>query len=317
MGSYIVHKNGAQLGPFTTEGLHQHLAAGHLAAGDMAWDKGRGEWLPVGQLARGIPSKAPSNKRLALIAITLGLVLGGGGILIGWVGLRIVAEVREFDSERPVDDFGQEQFGQQFDFNGPERNRLPEVQQFNPRPMENPQTIENLELLKRQADAGDVNGQFRLGVRHAMGQGVRVDEDEAIKWYRKAAGQGHRIAMNNLAYTYACRGERLAEALKLIEQAMRVEAPPSYMYDTYGWVLFKMGDYRKSLDSLKTAVRLKPDWETLDHLGDCHTKLGEEDKAEVAWRHAFYLLEASAEPDRRIKLGRIRRKLTDLTDPGF
>ena len=47
MGSYIVHKNGAQLGPFTSEGLRQQVTSGHLAAGDMAWDKARGEWLPV------------------------------------------------------------------------------------------------------------------------------------------------------------------------------------------------------------------------------------------------------------------------------
>ena len=311
MGSFVVHKNGEQLGPYTAEGLRQQITAGHLLAGDMAWDKARGEWIPVGQLASGISAKSTSNKRLALIAITLGLMLGGGGMLIGWVGLRIIAEVREFEPERPVDDFGQEQFGQQFEFNGPERNRLPEVQQFNPRPMEN-LPVENQELLKRQADAGNINAQFRLGVRHAIGQGVRADEDEAIKWYRKAAGQGHRVAMNNLAYTYACRDERLAEALKLIEQAMRAEDTPGYMYDTYGWVLFKMGDYRQSLDSLKTAVRLKPDWETLDHLGDCHIKLRDTDKALQAWRDAIVMLESSTEPDIQTKLRRIRQKLNGV-----
>ena len=118
--------------------------------------------------------------------------------------------------------------------------------------------------------------------------------------------------MNNLAYTYACRDERLAEALKLIEQAMRAEDTPSYMYDTYGWVLFKMGDYRQSLDSLKTAVRLKPDWETLDHLGDCHIKLRDTDKAMQAWRDAIVMLESSTEPDIQEKLRRIRQKLNGV-----
>ena len=313
MDSFVVHKNGEQLGPYTAEGLRQQLNAGHLLSGDMAWDKVRGEWVPVGQLAISTSAKSTSNKRLALIAIALGLVLGSAGMLIGWVGLRIIAEVREFDSGRPVDDFGQEQFGQHFEFNEPERNRLLEVQQFNPRPRENLQPVGNLELLKRHADAGNVNAQFRLGVCHVMGQGVRTDEDEAIKWYRKAVGQGHRTAMNNLAYTYACRGERLEEALKLIKQAMRVEDTPSFMHDTYGWVLFKMGDYRQSLNSLKTAVRLKPDWETLDHLGDCHFKQREADKAQQRWRDAIVMLESSTEPDVQTKLRRIRQKLKGVT----
>ena len=318
MGSYIVHKNGAQLGPFTSEGLRQQLTSGHLAGGDMAWDKARGEWLPVEQLAGDVSGKISGNKRITLIAITLGLILGGGGMLVGWVGLKIIAEVRGFEMERPADEFRQEHSGQKMDFGGPERNRIPEVNRFNPRPMENFQpvvqaSLEDLKLLKRRADAGDVNAQFKMGVRHAMGQGVEANEEEAIKWYGMAARQGHRVAMNNLAYTYACRGERLAEALRVIEQAMGARDTPGFMYDTYGWVLFKMGDYRRSLEALETAVRLKLDWETLDHLGDCRNKLRDEEKAHRAWLDAIDLLGISAEPDHQTKLMRIRRKLDEAS----
>ncbi len=243
-------------------------------------------------------------------------MLGGGGMLVGWVRLKIIAEVRGFEMKRPVDEFGQEHSGPKMDFGGPGRNQLPEADRFNPQPMENFQpavqaSLEDLQLLKRRADAGDVNVQFKMGLRHAMGLGVEASEEEAIKWYGMAVRQSHLVAMNNLAYTYACRRERLAEALRLVEQPMGARDTSGFMYDIYGWVPFKMGYYRWSLEALETAVRLKPDGETLDHLGDCHIKLGDENRAHRAWLDAIDLLGVSTEPDRQIKLMRIRRKLDE------
>ncbi|MHC4355602.1 MAG: tetratricopeptide repeat protein [Planctomycetota bacterium] len=48
------------------------------------------------------------------------------------------------------------------------------------------------------ADAGDANGQFGLGLLYANGWGVDLNDDEALKWYRLAAGQGHAEAAYNL-----------------------------------------------------------------------------------------------------------------------
>jgi uncharacterized protein len=36
-----------------------------------------------------------------------------------------------------------------------------------------------------------LNAQYNLGVMYAIGQGVPEDDAEAVKWYRKAAEQGH------------------------------------------------------------------------------------------------------------------------------
>ncbi|HHF6559516.1 TPA: tetratricopeptide repeat protein, partial [Haemophilus influenzae] len=41
------------------------------------------------------------------------------------------------------------------------------------------------------AEQGDANVQFNLGVMYAEGQGVKQDDVEAVKWFRKAAEQGH------------------------------------------------------------------------------------------------------------------------------
>lgn len=48
------------------------------------------------------------------------------------------------------------------------------------------------------AEAGDKNGQFGLGLLYANGWGVDLNDDEALKWYGQAAGQGHGEAAYNL-----------------------------------------------------------------------------------------------------------------------
>ncbi len=48
------------------------------------------------------------------------------------------------------------------------------------------------------AEAGDAKGQFGLGLLYANGWGVDLNDDEALKWYGLAAGQGHGEAAYNL-----------------------------------------------------------------------------------------------------------------------
>ena len=51
---------------------------------------------------------------------------------------------------------------------------------------------------KAKAEAGDVNAQNLLGVMYDVGFGVPEDDQEAVKWYRKAAAQGSTQAKTQL-----------------------------------------------------------------------------------------------------------------------
>jgi TPR repeat protein len=51
---------------------------------------------------------------------------------------------------------------------------------------------------RRAARDGDVGAQYRLGQLYERGLGVSKDPDEAAKWYRKAAEQGHDRAKEAL-----------------------------------------------------------------------------------------------------------------------
>ncbi|MGO9610525.1 MAG: tetratricopeptide repeat protein [Verrucomicrobiia bacterium] len=57
--------------------------------------------------------------------------------------------------------------------------------------------------LRASADRGDAKAQIELGVCYDKGQGVRKDEVEAVKWFRKAAEQNLAVAQYNLGVSYA------------------------------------------------------------------------------------------------------------------
>ena len=52
------------------------------------------------------------------------------------------------------------------------------------------------------AEQGEANVQLNLGVMYANGQGVKQDDVEAVKWYRKAAEQGNANAQMILGTVY-------------------------------------------------------------------------------------------------------------------
>jgi uncharacterized protein len=59
-----------------------------------------------------------------------------------------------------------------------------------------------LEELLRKAGGGDVEAQYELGWRSAIGMGVPQDDTVAIRWLRAAAEAGHALAQNNLGARY-------------------------------------------------------------------------------------------------------------------
>lgn len=54
--------------------------------------------------------------------------------------------------------------------------------------------VTDIEVLKQKAEQGDAAMQFALALRYSKAEGVKYDIKEAIKWYEKAAVQGHAEA---------------------------------------------------------------------------------------------------------------------------
>ncbi|WP_457569681.1 tetratricopeptide repeat protein [Desulfurobacterium sp.] len=97
-------------------------------------------------------------------------------------------------------------------------------------------------------------------------------EQEAEKYLKELLKKDpeNPSALNYLAYLYANRGENLQEALKLIEKALKKRPDNGAYIDTYGWILFKLGDYDKACTELQRALKLSNgDAVVEEHLGEC------------------------------------------------
>jgi len=98
------------------------------------------------------------------------------------------------------------------------------------------------------------------------------------------------LIMNNFAYSLAERGIRLQEAFTMSKKAVDAEPKNSSYLDTFGWIYFRLGNYKKAKINIEEAVKVENKNATLlDHLGDVHFKLGEKIKAVEFWKNAFEL----------------------------
>ncbi len=97
----------------------------------------------------------------------------------------------------------------------------------------------------------------------------------------------HAHAYNALGYTLADRNQRIEEAHGLIETALKLAPEDPFIMDSMGWVLFRMGRGKESLDYLQKAFKLRPDAEIAAHLGEVLWALGQRDQAKSIWGGAL------------------------------
>ena len=74
------------------------------------------------------------------------------------------------------------------------------VSTFDSEPSED--TPFDLEKLEAKATAGDVEAQYEMGWRLALGMEVDLDDDIAVEWLEQAAAAGHMLAQNNMGARY-------------------------------------------------------------------------------------------------------------------
>ncbi len=67
------------------------------------------------------------------------------------------------------------------------------------------------EELLEKAENGDTESQFQVAEKYHVGLGTEEDESEAVKWYKKAALQGHVEAMMKLGLIYYIGGDGVPE----------------------------------------------------------------------------------------------------------
>ena len=121
------------------------------------------------------------------------------------------------------------------------------------------------------------NNGDREAALQAMQQAIRVNPENAA-------------ALNFIGYTWADEGRNLTQALEYIGKAVQLKPDNGYIYDSLGWVYYRMGNLVLSIKALEKASELSPDDPTIfDHLGDAYAQNGQHGKAIAAYKKAWQL----------------------------
>jgi tetratricopeptide (TPR) repeat protein len=103
--------------------------------------------------------------------------------------------------------------------------------------------------------------------------------------------------LNYLGYSLIDRGERLKEAMAMVEKAVASNPRSGAMIDSLGWAYYRLGDYKKAVEKLEQAVEFDAgDPDINNHLGDAYWKAGRRDEAQFQWRRVLTL-----NPDAKMK----------------
>ncbi|HEY0757656.1 MAG TPA: tetratricopeptide repeat protein [Acidisarcina sp.] len=119
------------------------------------------------------------------------------------------------------------------------------------------------------------------------------------------------ITLNYLGYMFADRDMKLPEALSLIQKAVKLD-PQNYAYlDSLGWAYFRLGEYDKAEESLRSAtIRNSTEPTVHDHLGELYEKTGRLKQAAAQWELSLHeyarSVPADAEPS---DISKVQRKL--------
>ncbi len=96
--------------------------------------------------------------------------------------------------------------------------------------------------------------------------------------------------LNHLGYSLVERGEKLPEALSLLEQAVALRPDSGAIVDSLGWAFFKLGRYPQAVTELEKASSLLPTDPVInDHLGDAYWAVGRQREARFQWSRALSL----------------------------
>ncbi|NHB76636.1 tetratricopeptide repeat protein [Rhodobacter calidifons] len=143
---------------------------------------------------------------------------------------------------------------------------------------------------------------FYRGICHEQSQNWALAEAD----FRRALelNPTQPQVLNYLGYGLVDRGEKLDEALGMIEKAVAGDPKQGYIIDSLAWALFKLGRYAEALEPMERASLLEPvDPIVTDHLGDVYWMNNRKLEARFQWRRAL-----SFNPTEKDK-ARILRKL--------
>src|SRR5262249_38400065 len=105
-------------------------------------------------------------------------------------------------------------------------------------------------------------------------------------------------ALNNLAYLYTEHLNNLDKAYELASKARQLQGQDASIGDTFGWILYKRGDYQQALPILQESAQKAGDHPEIQfHLGMTAYMMGQTDLAKAAFKKALSATEDFPDKD--------------------
>lgn len=116
------------------------------------------------------------------------------------------------------------------------------------------------------------------------------DSSKCYKNYDKSLkyNKDNYSVLNNYSYYLSTENQQLKKALKMIERVVKAEPNEATYLDTFGWVLYQLGEYEYAVTILKKAVDANTDKShtIFMHYGDALKKIGKTATAKLYWLKA-------------------------------
>ena len=115
------------------------------------------------------------------------------------------------------------------------------------------------------------------------------------------------LVLNNYSYFLSLRKTKLEQALKMSLRCNEIVKDNGTYQDTYAWVLYQLGEYKKSKEWLLKALLNGGEKSAVivEHYGDVLYKLGDFNEAVIEWKKAKKIGGAGKFIDQKIREGRL------------
>ncbi|RPI17822.1 MAG: hypothetical protein EHM58_07755 [Ignavibacteriae bacterium] len=133
----------------------------------------------------------------------------------------------------------------------------------------------------KELNPSDINSISTLGIIYddlMMDAECEKLYEEAFKYH-----PDNVLLLNNYAYHLAERGIKLEKALEMSRKAVTIEPENASYLDTYGWIFYKLKDYKNAKKYIEKAVNLGANAVLYDHLGDIYHGMDDISKALKYW----------------------------------
>lgn len=160
----------------------------------------------------------------------------------------------------------------------------------------------------KKPDPENWNLFFSLGVAYdKIGDWPKAEENlkESIKLFPQ-----NPESLNYLAYSWLIKGKNIQQARAMLETAVIKSGGAPHILDSYGWALFKLGNFKEAIPFLEQAANGMPSSAVItDHLGDAYWKAGRKREARFQWQKALDAYDQDKDISKEISKEDLKKKI--------